>query len=369
MYIHNAFITNVAFPMDLQQALMMAQKNEDIVGESISDMEMLIKLSETPESERLEIDVAWTCPKWTLKGDLMIFYHAFTSERRVRHAQIQLQTDNDYKGRDDIEDYLDVQCEIAKQFGGSIFGYAFAGEPLFLEKDEKSLCHFDSQTFARPDRLVLLEKPIPLAKFRHIVEPMRQSTITHVTPQMLQRLIPLLFTDRSVGMSIEYIENSFSNINKSNWRQLASTRSMGFISENQVRSAIIDFFLADIKDEKTPIYRECLVHNKGGKFYADYFICIEGSWIPCEAKLNADLEKDVFGQVLKYVKKKSFKSRDGKIIDTNVSSSIALLCDQISLRVVDATLRAVISEINIESIDSDLYTQFISSARKIILTR
>ena len=67
-----AFISNISFPRTIEELRVFVED----VGQF--NVEEILTCSETE----------WTVPKWAVKGDIVLFFHAKTAIQRIRHLKL-----------------------------------------------------------------------------------------------------------------------------------------------------------------------------------------------------------------------------------------------------------------------------------------
>ena len=61
------------------------------------------------------------------------------------------------------------------------------------------------------------------------------------------------------------------------------------------------------------LFEECECSRSGNPTgIADYFVSVHGQWVPVEAKLNVNAERDLAGQLQKYLYVDGFRPRRGR---------------------------------------------------------
>ncbi|MGC9517447.1 MAG: hypothetical protein ACP5C3_07110 [Methanomicrobiales archaeon] len=123
--------------------------------------------------------------------------------------------------------------------------------------------------------------------------------------------------------------NGFINVNKKNWNKISCITDTTFIHEEQIRSYLINYFLNEIKDYRTPLLEECdcyrnNITKKTGT--VDYFTKIDSKWIPVEAKINVLGERDIYKQLSRYININKFKPTKGRNRGKKYECSITDYC-------------------------------------------
>jgi hypothetical protein len=77
--------------------------------------------------------------------------------------------------------------------------------------------------------------------------------------------------------------------------------------EGVIRQYYLNFLIAEIQDSETKYHAEVHTTREGSRTgIADYMVCIQGHWIPIEAKVTVAAERDILGQIQKYTGISSF---------------------------------------------------------------
>lgn len=95
-----------------------------------------------------------------------------------------------------------------------------------------------------------------------------------------------------------------------------------------------------MKDKWSTLLEECQCYQDGqGTGIVDNFLKIDGTWLPCEAKLNILSENNIFGQVAKYTNIDCFVptrgARRSERFDSE-KSGICLVVDQSGLYIISS---------------------------------
>ena len=116
---------------------------------------------------------------------------------------------------------------------------------------------------------------------------------------------------------------SFRDVTQENWPSISCSPEARFVNEAQLRAYLLDFLLEELKDPRTPLLRECRSFRGGAETgIADYFVRVDGRWIPVEAKLSvlASSETRLLEQVNRYVAIDSFSPTVGARVGESFSA-------------------------------------------------
>lgn len=315
-----ACITNVSFPQELPGLQQMLHKNR-YFGTALTDLDLLIDFPNAPK--------AWTAFRWLTSGDLLFFYHAASAPQRIKRIQRKLEREGN---RDPIMiKVLKRAAERAKERAGRIFAVAeISGTPVYerLDNDER---HFQGRIFAPFARVDHLKPGITLDQLAAIgISISRQSALTSIDGEQFTHLKALL---QQSGSTPAYLANAspggtgFRDVNASSWRTISCAPEQRFIHEGQVRSYLIDYLLDAVKDPRTPRLEECDCRRGSvATGRADYFISLAGQWVPVEAKLNLQTERDLPAQLAQYTHIDAFTPRHGARRGTSITTTPSDLC-------------------------------------------
>lgn len=285
-------ITTVSFPEFMDEFLLMVEKNGD--G---TDLHTLMTLEADDE-------IGWSAARWMLEGDILFFYHAKKAKGRInrliREAE-ELKLEGMKRTRLKM---LKQEAEYARGINGTIFACAYVVGPSEHYRSEEF--HFKSNVFAPLGTVHIFEHPLTTAEFSSVVK-IGQATVTPLYGDQFAGIKTLLArTNRLPDFlaNARHRDRHFRDVDKSNWLSISCQPDVRFIDEAQVRAYFIDYLLEAIKDPRTALYRECRCFRNGVSEhtgYADYFVTINQKWIPVEAKLSVLSEKDISGQIRKYI--------------------------------------------------------------------
>ena len=160
-----AFISNISFPRTIEELRVFVED----VGQF--NVEEILTCSETE----------WTVPKWAVKGDIVLFFHAKTAIQRIRHLKIILesyQKDYDY---DILMKGLERSERLYKQYGGKIFAIGrILDKPYYDYREGDEVYHWKTRIYALINDIETLQNPVDINEFSNFIRISRQSAITPV---------------------------------------------------------------------------------------------------------------------------------------------------------------------------------------------
>lgn len=279
-------ITSITFPDNISEYEEGLLKSEELYGDKENDIESLLHFD--PSN-----NIAWTAPKWLTSGDIMFFY--LTKSFKIRTLKLlQVSPRKLYP-------FIKSADDLANVYSGTIFACADISDSSFY--DVGIYPHFKSKVFAPLNSVSVFKNPIPLEDFKDFVK-IRNGSITPIFGEAFNNLINIISAKNSLPKFLQNrkSEKGFYGINKNNWINVSCDESKRFLNEHQLRQFFIDYFIEYIKDDGSNLLRECDCFRKGSLTgTADYFIKINKNWVPIEAKLNINAEKDIFKQIDKYI--------------------------------------------------------------------
>jgi hypothetical protein len=326
-------ITSVSFPHTLALLRNMGKKWLGLVGQDwITDMDVL---SDFPTGKA----VSWIAPKWLTEGDILFFYHTKTARNAIRSLRIEarrLASTGGWKTLDYIEspgdmDLLNSMLERAEEAAsvraGTIFAFAVVGGRPERIMDE--LKHFKGTIYAPIATVHVFNRPLASDEFSDIVA-IGQNTTTAVYGHQLGGLQECLAKYNVLPEPLASARPSglgFRDVTAENWDSIACRADTRFIDEEQLRAYFLDFLLDEVKDPRTPVYRECACVRTGqSSGRADYFIRLGGKLVPIEAKLNVLTSPEIGEQVSQYIRVDSFVPTKGHDADVRVAADDCSMC-------------------------------------------
>lgn len=290
-----ACITAVSFPDTPEELANRVVANRDVPG-ALTDIDCL-------ELFHPDDRIGWTAPRWMTQGDILFFYH--TASARTNIARLQRHLDTLGRVPPSFRRALERAHAQAKAYSRSIFACAqVAGRPYWggSPADDR---HFRSTIFAPLRRVQVFRTPLPSSAFSRVLTLSTGGTLTAVHGRSLTKLKQLLRRQNSLPRFLQESRPSlhgFRGVTSTTWPRVAASTA-AFIDESQVRAYLIDYLLEDVKDRGTAVFEECRCSYRGkGTGRADYFLRVHDRWIPAEAKLSIQSERDLLGQLRKYVR-------------------------------------------------------------------
>ncbi len=320
-------ITTISFPETIDEMLDMVEKNQHF-ADWTADIDLLLDF-------KPDCNIRWSSPTWLTQDDILFFYYTKGSRRRI--IKLLQEVRRDYGQESYLAQFLEYELEAAEFYSGTIF--ACAEVSGLTEYSDSELCHFNHKFFAPLGEVDVFDKPLAYEKFTESIT-ISQRTITLIYGQQFDRLRSFL---SSPNILPDFLKNAqlrdgLRDVNKNNWFLISCHPSTRFIYEAQIRTYLIDYLLNEIKDKGTSLLEECECYRgrkRTGK--VDYYIKLDGKWIPVEAKLNVLAEKDILSQIAKYTRIDFFKptigQHRGKAFETT-KLSMCIIVDQSGIYIV-----------------------------------
>jgi hypothetical protein len=302
----HACITNVSFPATVRYLEEMIKKNR-YLRERATDIDTLLEFEPGD-------DLGWTAPRWMTEGDILFFYH--TASARGCVAKVRGEVDRSSTKFDHLKPVLDNAEAHVDQYSQTIFGCALVSGTSHREDDPENRKFFRNRIFAPLGEVCIFEHPLSHQVFRNVITLSPGGTLTPIYGRQFTALKKLLAQENELPEFLQQAvpgTTGFSAVKKNNWMTISCAPTLRFIDESQLRVYLLDYFLAELKDKGTPLLEECNCYRGGTRTgVSDYFVSLHGIWLPVEAKLNLATERDLKGQVNKYVHLDSFTPTKGR---------------------------------------------------------
>ena len=283
-----AFLNNISFP------------------KSLDELELFVDGFNVEEI--LSVDkTEWTVPRWAVKGDIVLFFHAKTAIQWIRKLETQLKNDQAFLSEGKVQvlgDALKRARRLYSNYGGKVFAIGrVSGRPFYDYQDGDEIYHWSSRFYAEINQICVLQHPIDMAEFSNFLHVSPHSAITPVVGDDFEHLKALIATYNKVP---SYLENSkaiplpLAKINAENWLQVTKTYRRLFTLEVQFRRFYIDYFLRVLGEQKK-FLTECECYKKGKRTgFADNAVKLNEKWCFVEVKLNIKTEAHLHDQLKKY---------------------------------------------------------------------
>jgi hypothetical protein len=256
-------------------------------------------------------DCCWTAPKWMTEDDILFFYHSLSAKRRIG----RLLQDAAVASDEGLQRLLQHAEALADTYAGTILACAQIAGPSRCLPDGEHRRHFKSNVFAPLGCVHVFGVPLAATEFQDIVKIKGQATITLLGHREFEAIRKRLATSNALP---DFLANAkfgglgFRDVNKDNWPAIACSRHARFIHETQLRAYLCDFLLAELKDAGTTVLEECrCIRNQHPTGFADYFVSLDGGWVPIETKRNILTERHLQEQLQKYIHIDSFVPTQG----------------------------------------------------------
>lgn len=338
-----AAISVIGFPAtqeELEGFLEVDEKSGKVLG-GATDLDLVL------DFERHQY-ITWTAPRWMTQGDLLLLYHTKNARQKVntllaeaegrlrelsRRGQWRIwgRGERERQRLAELVALLKGAAASSDRYSGTIFACAEISAPPGYEGQEVER-HFAGRSFAPLGRVHIFEDPLPADQFVEYAKigqgtantALYERQFEGIKRQLRERnALPAFLSNARIGGT------TFRDVNKDNWPDVSCSANARFINEEQLRSYLLDFLLEELRDEQTPLLRECKCLRGGKKTgFADYFVTVGGAWVPVEAKLNvlSTPERKLLDQVAKYVGIDTFCPTVGTKVGKTYKASGTFLC-------------------------------------------
>lgn len=186
------------------------------------------------------------------------------------------------------------------------------------------------------------ENPLPLDFLKTLPIVINGPTVYSLVGDKSKRIVDELRKSNTLPdwlESMTFGDTLYSHITKDNWLNTLPTTSIVIDStvtsspEQLLRFHFFNHLVKSIADHKSTIIEES-AHWRNGKLsgYSDYLFQVNGTWVPFEAKVNVNSERNILEQVKKYTESDTFnmslKDVDKPVRVAMPTHRICLLGDQ-----------------------------------------
>lgn len=246
--------------------------------------------------------ITWSAPKQDLKDGVLFFYLGKRARLNLNRCV------KEFKEAPDVySDCVPIVLDQAKQLMEGRDGTIVAVARVLSAPVFGSGAGFRGRVFAECDHenLFILEKPLPLEEFEHIVKIYGQ-TVEALVGTRADDLRSLISRDNELPewfASMTFGSTKFSDLSEKNWyTRITEPTILVDESEAGIRTYFHDFVLNQLhEDAEIPILSEANSYILGdftGRL--DNAFCIGDFWIPFEAKVSISSERDFQSQILQY---------------------------------------------------------------------
>lgn len=279
----------------------------------------------------------WSAPKWATKDDIIFFY--LTKDRPPTRVNKLIKQAK--KNQNDLLGILERNKKLIDKYSGTLFGCAKIVDSSYRVNQKIETHYKKNKTYAPYAQCFIFEHPLKLEEIEKYVPITRGATNTDVLGESFSDLKQELLKKNNLP---DYLIESypggknFKNVNVKSWRSISCNPKKKFVNEAQIRDYFLDYLLKEIKDNRTPLLKECRAYknDKYNNGIVDYLIKVNNTWIAVEAKLNIQCEKDIIAQITKYTNANYFVPTTGqnKGNKYQTKSSLCLIGDMHGLYLV-----------------------------------
>lgn len=321
-----AFIDNISFPVTLKELERFADW---------FNVEEILNVDET----------GWTAPRWTVKGDIVFFFHAKTAIQKITMLETKLKREKAEYSEEDYQwlwESLQRARGLYKLYGGKIFAIGrVSGRTEYEAQEGDEALHWASRFYAPIDKVYVLQQPIDISEFSSFLPVSTRGAITPVVGSDFDRLKKIIASKNEIP---NYLKRSraiplpLQKINPENWLDVTQEYRRLFALEIQFRRFYVDYFLAVLGEQKK-FWAECECYQQGKRTgFADNAIKIGGKWCFVEVKLNIHAEPHLHDQLKKYchVEMAMLRKAERTLLQEKIWQNTVLVIDTENFYIYDA---------------------------------
>jgi hypothetical protein len=297
----------------------------------MSDIQVL--LSKRPKLE-------WSAPKQDLVDGALFFYLGNQARLNVRACIREAQTRPEFTQYPALMQSLMTSASFIEKNSRNLIGVA----KVTSIATYGSGIGFKGRNFAEIDsgNFHSFENPLSLDFLQTLPLVINGPTVYSLVGDKSTRIVSKLRKNNTLPTWLEKMtfgDTVFSHITAANWLTTLPTTSIVIDAsvssspEQLLRFHYFNYLIKAIADTNSPILEES-PHWQGTirSGFSDYLFQVNNVWIPFEAKVNVNSEKDILGQIKKYTESDAFnmsiESSTRKIRQPMPQHRICLLGDQ-----------------------------------------
>lgn len=259
-------------------------------------------------------DREWSAPKQDLVDGVLFFYLSAKALIDARRCIAQAHTHEMFMSNPQFMTSLLKSADYIEKNNRHLIGAvkvtsiaAYGSGVGFSGRNYAGIDSANFHFFENPLSLDFL-KTLPLS----INGPTVYSLVGDKSTRIINELrksntLPKWLDDMTFGDTL------YSHITKDNWLSTLPSTSIVIDSsatsspEQLLRFHFFNYLIKAVADDKSPIVEEA-PHWRGKQLtgYSDYLFQVNGTWIPFEAKVNVNSERNILEQIKKYTESEAF---------------------------------------------------------------
>jgi hypothetical protein len=261
-----------------------------------------------------------------VSGDLLFFY---LSKRGVSHIRRLAKS----RLRDVVPETLAALRraeEQATRYGEAIFAYAIVAGAAERQYRDPS-AHFESRIFLPLDEVHVFAHPLPARDFSDLLR--INKPLVHLNGagfDELKRRLAARNGNLGPLEEIDFGDFGLAGVKKQkDWHAVLRRPEVRFLYEEQVSEYFVEPLLAELRDPGTSVLKECWCEPRdvrAPRGRADYFVRVQGAWVPVEVKLDLRQTQGFLAQVAQYMHLHSFTPAQGTRVGEVFETVDAALC-------------------------------------------
>ena len=285
-------------------------------------------------------DLGWSAPKQDLVDGVLFFYLGDRAAINARRCIKQSTTDDAFKKQPTLFHALELSADYILKNARHLIGAArvksISAYGTGVGFRGRNFATIDSQNFH------FFEHPLPLDFLKALPMTINGPTVYSLVGDKSTRIVDELRKKNHLPRWLDELtfgDTLYSHITPENWLTTLPTTTIVLDSsatsspEQLLRFHFFNHFIKDIADRQAPILEET-PHwdDRGFTGYSDYMFQLNGTWIPFEAKVNVNSERDILAQLRKYTHSSTFTmSQEGstqRVRKSMPTHRVCLLGDQ-----------------------------------------
>jgi hypothetical protein len=287
--------------------------DQTTISQSDWENEVLKRMERNPKSDIQVIldqvpDLEWSAPKQDLVDGVLFFYLGDRAAINARRCLRLAPDDKHFQKHKPLLHALELSADYilknARQLIGAARVKSISAYGTGVGFRGRNFATIDSQNFH------FFEHPLSLDFLKALPMTINGPTVYSLVGDKSTRIVAELRKKNRLPRWLDELtfgDTLYSHITPENWLTTLPTTTIVLDSsatsspEQLLRFHFFNHFIKDIADPRAPILEETPHWDDNGfAGYSDYMFQLNGTWVPFEAKVNVNSERDILAQLRKY---------------------------------------------------------------------
>lgn len=292
-------------PSSISENQWKEEVRQRVITNPRSDIQLLI--NKVPNLE-------WSAPKQDLVDGALFFYLGDKARLNVRAVLREAKNREEFQQYPALMKSLVDSATYIEKYARTLIGVAkvtsIAAYGSGVGFRGRNFATIDSEHFH------FFDNPLPLDFLNTLPLVINGPTVYSLIGDKSTRIVNELRKSNTLPKWLDEMtfgDTLYSHITKDNWLSTLPSTSIVIDSsatsspEQLLRFHFFNYLIKAVADDKSPIVEEA-PHWRGRQLtgYSDYLFQVNGTWIPFEAKVNVNSERNILEQIKKYTESEAF---------------------------------------------------------------